>query len=105
MHPLLNNRLIQREETTSKSPTLLISLALLINFFLREFQKHSMNQRKKSLDDMHSQLKKYLNRMPAALVRFYSNFMTYPADSLSCLLSLLKLWLAFVIPTPQSMTC
>ncbi|KKA22075.1 Non-specific serine/threonine protein kinase [Rasamsonia emersonii CBS 393.64] len=33
-----------------------------------EFQKHSMAQRKKSLDDMHSQLKKYLNRMPAALL-------------------------------------
>lgn len=34
----------------------------------REFQKHSINQRKKSLDDMHTQLKKYLNRMPAVLV-------------------------------------
>ncbi|OJJ46333.1 hypothetical protein ASPZODRAFT_66362 [Penicilliopsis zonata CBS 506.65] len=33
-----------------------------------EFQRHSINQRKKSLDEMHSQLKKYLNRMPAALL-------------------------------------
>ncbi|KAJ9198046.1 hypothetical protein DTO164E3_5302 [Paecilomyces variotii] len=33
-----------------------------------EFQKHSMSQRKKSLDDMHTQLKKYLNRMPAVLL-------------------------------------
>ncbi|KAK2760373.1 serine/threonine-protein kinase M1 [Arachnomyces sp. PD_36] len=33
-----------------------------------KFQKHSINQRKKSLDDMHSQLKKYINRMPAALL-------------------------------------
>ncbi|TQB68311.1 serine/threonine-protein kinase M1 [Monascus purpureus] len=33
-----------------------------------EFQKHSISQRKKSLDDMHLQLKKYLNRMPAALL-------------------------------------
>lgn len=28
-----------------------------------------MSQRKKTLDDMHSQLKKYINRMPAALVK------------------------------------
>lgn len=40
----------------------------ITNEHFREFQKHSINQRKKSLDDMHSQLKKYLNRMPAALV-------------------------------------
>ncbi|KAF7116577.1 hypothetical protein CNMCM5793_005058 [Aspergillus hiratsukae] len=33
-----------------------------------EFQTHTLNQRKKTLDDMHSQLKKYLNRMPAALL-------------------------------------
>ncbi|KAH8430361.1 protein kinase MEC1 [Aspergillus melleus] len=33
-----------------------------------EFQIHTLNQRKKSLDDMHSQLKKYVNRMPAALL-------------------------------------
>ncbi|KAL2832369.1 hypothetical protein BDW59DRAFT_104134 [Aspergillus cavernicola] len=33
-----------------------------------EFQAHTLNQRKKSLDDMHSQLKKYINRMPAALL-------------------------------------
>ncbi|KAF7183700.1 hypothetical protein CNMCM7691_004050 [Aspergillus felis] len=35
-----------------------------------EFQTHTLNQRKKTLDDMHSQLKKYLNRMPAALQLF-----------------------------------
>ncbi|KAL4956177.1 hypothetical protein BDW69DRAFT_181790 [Aspergillus filifer] len=33
-----------------------------------DFQRHTLNQRKKSLDDMHSQLKKYINRMPAALL-------------------------------------
>ncbi|KAE8148852.1 protein kinase [Aspergillus avenaceus] len=33
-----------------------------------EFQIHTLNQRKKSLDDMHSQLRKYVNRMPAALL-------------------------------------
>ncbi|KAF9892395.1 serine/threonine-protein kinase M1 [Aspergillus nanangensis] len=33
-----------------------------------EFQIHTLNQRKKSLEDMHSQLKKYVNRMPAALL-------------------------------------
>ncbi|EAU37733.1 hypothetical protein ATEG_02771 [Aspergillus terreus NIH2624] len=33
-----------------------------------EFQIHTLNQRRKSLDDMHSQLKKYVNRMPAALL-------------------------------------
>ncbi|KAL4923269.1 protein kinase MEC1 [Aspergillus undulatus] len=33
-----------------------------------DFQAHTLNQRKKSLDDMHSQLKKYVNRMPAALL-------------------------------------
>jgi hypothetical protein len=38
----------------------------------REFQTHTLNQRKKTLDDMHSQLKKYLNRMPAALVSHLS---------------------------------
>ncbi|KAF7586889.1 serine/threonine-protein kinase M1 [Aspergillus hancockii] len=33
-----------------------------------DFQIHTLNQRRKSLDDMHSQLKKYINRMPAALL-------------------------------------
>ncbi|PYI12112.1 hypothetical protein BO78DRAFT_392787 [Aspergillus sclerotiicarbonarius CBS 121057] len=33
-----------------------------------EFQKHTQSQRKKSLDDMHAQLKKYVNRIPAALL-------------------------------------
>ncbi|KAL4939554.1 hypothetical protein BDV06DRAFT_34599 [Aspergillus oleicola] len=33
-----------------------------------DFQTHTLNQRKKSLDDMHAQLKKYINRMPAALL-------------------------------------
>ncbi|KAL3460576.1 hypothetical protein BJX64DRAFT_278456 [Aspergillus heterothallicus] len=33
-----------------------------------DFQAHTLNQRKKSLDDMHSQLRKYVNRMPAALL-------------------------------------
>ncbi|OJJ33117.1 hypothetical protein ASPWEDRAFT_174541 [Aspergillus wentii DTO 134E9] len=33
-----------------------------------EFQRHTLGQRKKSLDDMHSQLKKYMNRMPATLL-------------------------------------
>ncbi|KAL2866806.1 protein kinase MEC1 [Aspergillus lucknowensis] len=33
-----------------------------------EFQAHTLNQRKKSLDDMHSQLRKYVNRVPAALL-------------------------------------
>ncbi|KAL4785846.1 hypothetical protein BJX76DRAFT_366638 [Aspergillus varians] len=33
-----------------------------------DFQAHTLNQRKKSLDDMHSQLKKYVNRMPPALL-------------------------------------
>ncbi|KAE8133779.1 hypothetical protein BDV38DRAFT_274097 [Aspergillus pseudotamarii] len=32
-----------------------------------DFQTHTLKQRRKSLDDMHSQLKKYVNRMPAAL--------------------------------------
>lgn len=34
----------------------------------RDFKTHTLNQRRKILDDMHSQLKKYVNRMPAALV-------------------------------------
>ncbi|KAI9373995.1 hypothetical protein BJX61DRAFT_532757 [Aspergillus egyptiacus] len=33
-----------------------------------EFQAHTLNQRKKCLDDIHSQLKKYINRVPAALL-------------------------------------
>ncbi|KAL5332264.1 hypothetical protein BJX70DRAFT_393110 [Aspergillus crustosus] len=34
-----------------------------------EFQAHTLNQRKKSLDDMHSQIKKYVSsRIPAALL-------------------------------------
>ncbi|KAE8348829.1 protein kinase [Aspergillus coremiiformis] len=33
-----------------------------------DFQIHTLNQRRKSLDDMHSQLKKYVNRMPGALL-------------------------------------
>ncbi|PGH17548.1 hypothetical protein AJ79_01148 [Helicocarpus griseus UAMH5409] len=33
-----------------------------------EFQRYSMAQRKKCLDDMHSQLRKYFNRIPAALL-------------------------------------
>ncbi|KAI2981957.1 hypothetical protein CBS147344_9095 [Aspergillus niger] len=33
-----------------------------------DFQKHTLNQRKKSLDDMHTQLRKYVNRIPAALL-------------------------------------
>ncbi|KAK2787809.1 serine/threonine-protein kinase M1 [Emmonsiellopsis sp. PD_33] len=33
-----------------------------------EFQRYSMGQRKKCLDDMHSQLRKYINRIPAALL-------------------------------------
>ncbi|OOO03775.1 phosphatidylinositol 3- and 4-kinase catalytic [Aspergillus oryzae] len=33
-----------------------------------DFKTHTLNQRRKILDDMHSQLKKYVNRMPAALL-------------------------------------
>ncbi|KAL4803894.1 hypothetical protein BDV18DRAFT_166188 [Aspergillus unguis] len=33
-----------------------------------DFQAHTLHQRKKCLDDMHSQLRKYVNRMPAALL-------------------------------------
>ncbi|ODH48741.1 hypothetical protein GX48_05176 [Paracoccidioides brasiliensis] len=33
-----------------------------------EFQQYSMAQRKKCLDDMHTQLRKYFNRIPAALL-------------------------------------
>ncbi|CBF79340.1 protein kinase MEC1 [Aspergillus nidulans FGSC A4] len=33
-----------------------------------DFQAHTLNQRRKSLDDMHSQLRKYVNRMPVALL-------------------------------------
>ncbi|KAL4869315.1 hypothetical protein BDV12DRAFT_185211 [Aspergillus spectabilis] len=33
-----------------------------------DFQAHTLNQRRKILDDMHSQLKKYVSRMPAALL-------------------------------------
>ncbi|OAX81796.1 hypothetical protein ACJ72_03863 [Emergomyces africanus] len=33
-----------------------------------EFQRYSMAQRKKCLDDMHTQLRKYFNRIPAALL-------------------------------------
>ncbi|KAL4915148.1 hypothetical protein BDW62DRAFT_203876 [Aspergillus aurantiobrunneus] len=33
-----------------------------------DFQAHTLNQRRKSLDDMHSQLKKYVTRMPPALL-------------------------------------
>ncbi|KAL4976514.1 hypothetical protein BDW66DRAFT_166349 [Aspergillus desertorum] len=33
-----------------------------------DFQAHTLNQRRKSLDDMHSQLRKYINRMPVALL-------------------------------------
>ncbi|KAL4902881.1 hypothetical protein BDW74DRAFT_169409 [Aspergillus multicolor] len=31
-----------------------------------DFQAHTLNQRKKCLDDMHSQLRKYVNRIPVA---------------------------------------
>ncbi|KAL4877252.1 hypothetical protein BJY04DRAFT_230764 [Aspergillus karnatakaensis] len=31
-----------------------------------DFQAHTLNQRKKSLDHMHAQVKKYINRIPAA---------------------------------------
>lgn len=38
---------------------------------IREFQKHTQAQRKKSLDEMHAQLKKFIDkRLQAALVRF-----------------------------------
>lgn len=33
-----------------------------------EFQNHTMAQRKRILNEMHNQLKKYINRMPQALV-------------------------------------
>ncbi|EAS29766.2 UVSB PI-3 kinase [Coccidioides immitis RS] len=33
-----------------------------------EFQKHNMTQRKRSLDDMNAQFRKYINRIPAALL-------------------------------------
>ncbi|PYH47273.1 protein kinase MEC1 [Aspergillus saccharolyticus JOP 1030-1] len=33
-----------------------------------DFQKHTLQQRKRSLEDMHSQLKKYIHRIPAALL-------------------------------------
>ncbi|PGG96942.1 serine/threonine-protein kinase ATR [Blastomyces parvus] len=33
-----------------------------------EFQKYSMAQKKKCLDDMHTQLRKYISRIPAALL-------------------------------------
>jgi hypothetical protein len=36
---------------------------------IREFQKHTQAQRKKSLDEMHAQLKKFIDkRLQAALV-------------------------------------
>lgn len=53
------------------------SMIIPSNHLLRKFQKHSISQRKKTLDDMHSQLKKYIIRMPAALVRLL--FWTSPA--------------------------
>ncbi|EEP77729.1 hypothetical protein UREG_02578 [Uncinocarpus reesii 1704] len=34
----------------------------------QEFQKHNKAQRKKSLDDMNAQFRKYINRIPAALL-------------------------------------
>lgn len=39
------------------------------NTHSREFQRQVNAQRKKVLDDIHEQMKKYLNRIPAEVVR------------------------------------
>lgn len=67
MHLSLISLSTPNGEITSKLPMHIIRINIAENKS-REFQKHSMSQRKKSLDDMHTQLKKYLNRMPAVLV-------------------------------------
>jgi hypothetical protein len=42
---------------------------LTTDIMSREFQKHTQAQRKKSLDEMHAQLKKFIDkRLQAALV-------------------------------------
>jgi pyocin large subunit-like protein len=73
MPRLLNNPLIQREAITSKKESTGVSigkhLLTIASPPTREFQKHTQAQRKKSLDEMHAQLKKFIDkRLQAALV-------------------------------------
>lgn len=67
---------------------------VIANIDSREFQKQISAQRKKILDDIHVQIKKYLNRIPAEVVSQSANHSSFwLASSLfgSCLLTILAL--------------
>lgn len=73
MPRLLNSPLIRREAITSKRTFTGVvigkHLLMIDSPHTREFQKHTQAQRKKSLDEMHAQLKKFIDkRLQAALV-------------------------------------
>jgi hypothetical protein len=73
MPRLLNNPLIRREAITSKKESTGVATGkhflMIVSHHTREFQKHTQAQRKKSLDEMHAQLKKFIDkRLQAALV-------------------------------------
>lgn len=73
MPRLLNSPLIRREVITSKRTFTGVvigkHLLMIDSPHTREFQKHTQAQRKKSLDEMHAQLKKFIDkRLQAALV-------------------------------------
>lgn len=59
---------IRCEEITSKRSTKTPFSVQSLTVFPRDFQRHNMTQRKKSLDDMHSQLRKYIGRIPMVVV-------------------------------------
>lgn len=70
---LLNSPLIRRGAITSKKEFTGVAtgkhLLMIDSPHTREFQKHTQAQRKKSLDEMHAQLKKFIDkRLQAALV-------------------------------------
>lgn len=73
MPRLLNSPLTRREAITSKKEFrgVAIGKCLLMtdSSHTREFQRHTQAQRKKSLGEMHAQLKKFIDkRLQAALV-------------------------------------
>lgn len=75
MPRLLNSPLTRRGVITSKKELTGVAtgkhLLMVDSPHTREFQKHTQAQRKKSLDEMHAQLKKFIDkRLQAALVGF-----------------------------------
>lgn len=73
MLQLSNSPLIRRGAITSKKEFIGVAtgkhLLMIDSLHTREFQKHTQAQRKKSLDEMHTQLKKFIDkRLQAALV-------------------------------------